>query len=290
MAECNEVHSHKYTYNNTQYVGGRKKIVVTCPEHGDFTIQARNHRDGQGCRECTKKAISLSFSQYEPDFIEKAKAVHGDTYSYDNLKYINLEHKVNITCKFHGDFLTDGRGHLKGKGCPICAKIRVGATLEHFLERSKEIHGDRYDYSLVQYKNSRLKVEIVCSQHGSFMQTLSCHVAGKGCPDCGTTGYKRSKSGSLYVLTDDKGLTKIGITNKPVRLRVRQLNEGGQTFRALADFWFEDGSKAADLELKFLAEYRVSHEQPSERFAGYTECFYNVDVDKLLANIRLEVP
>lgn len=57
-------------------------------------------------------------------------------------------------------------------------------TFDAFLDRSKVIHGDRYDYSKVIWNNTRIKVEIVCSTHGSFYQTPFKHLQGQGCPNC----------------------------------------------------------------------------------------------------------
>ena len=59
-------------------------------------------------------------------------------------------------------------------------------TTEQFIEESRTIHNDKYDYSLVEYKNSYTKVNIVCHIHGTFYQTPTIHIFGKGgCPLCG---------------------------------------------------------------------------------------------------------
>lgn len=54
-----------------------------------------------------------------------------------------------------------------------------------FIERSIKIHGNKYDYSKVEYKNHRTKVIIVCPIHGEFEQTPKNHMNGQGCPQCG---------------------------------------------------------------------------------------------------------
>ena len=54
-----------------------------------------------------------------------------------------------------------------------------------FIEKAKKIHGDKYDYSKVEYKNTRTKVRIICPVHGEFWQTPSSHLSGRGCPNCG---------------------------------------------------------------------------------------------------------
>lgn len=55
---------------------------------------------------------------------------------------------------------------------------------EVILERFKKVHGDRYDYSLVEYKGSSAKVKIICKTHGVFEQTPTCHTRPRGCPEC----------------------------------------------------------------------------------------------------------
>jgi len=55
-------------------------------------------------------------------------------------------------------------------------------TTEEFIEDARKIHGDRYDYSQVQYENSRNKVTICCRIHGNFLQSPQSHLSGQGCP------------------------------------------------------------------------------------------------------------
>lgn len=57
-------------------------------------------------------------------------------------------------------------------------------TLSAFIERSNNIHNRKFDYSKVNWVNTRIKVEIICSKHGSFMQKPFKHLQGQGCPDC----------------------------------------------------------------------------------------------------------
>jgi hypothetical protein len=66
-------------------------------------------------------------------------------------------------------------------------------TKETFSEKSKVIHGDRYDYSLVSYKNNRIKVKIICPIHGVFEQTPDAHLSGKGCRKCALSKMGRKK-------------------------------------------------------------------------------------------------
>lgn len=55
---------------------------------------------------------------------------------------------------------------------------------EDFIEEAKKVHGDKYDYSLVEYKNCKEKIKIICSTHGIFEQTPDAHLVGKNCHKC----------------------------------------------------------------------------------------------------------
>lgn len=57
-------------------------------------------------------------------------------------------------------------------------------SFEQFVQRAQCVHGDRYDYSNVEYKGNKTKVRISCPEHGEFLQDPSNHFAGKGCPAC----------------------------------------------------------------------------------------------------------
>lgn len=122
------------------------------------------------------------------DFIRKAIAIHGNKYDYSKVEYVNPQSKVCITCPKHGEFEQTPINHLFGKGCPKCSKEKMNSrktlTKEWFVGKAIEVHGDKYDYSKVEYKNNRTKVSIICPEHGEFCQVPSSHLSGHGCPKC----------------------------------------------------------------------------------------------------------
>jgi hypothetical protein len=125
-------------------------------------------------------------------FIEKSKLVHGDKYDYSFVNYINKKSKVKIICKKHGEFEQIPYCHYYFKqGCPKC-KINKQLNTEDFIERSKQIHGDKYDYSLVQYKNAYTKVDIICREHGIFKMLPNDHKKS-GCSLC-NLGYVKNNN------------------------------------------------------------------------------------------------
>ena len=126
-------------------------------------------------------------------FVKKAKEVHGDKYDYSKVEYINRNTKVCIICPIHGEFWQTPDNHLKGQKCPLCANIIRGNTFrshkDDFIKKAKEVHGDKYDYSKVNYINNRTKVCIICPKHGEFWQVPYSHLKGFGCKLCNGEVY-----------------------------------------------------------------------------------------------------
>lgn len=203
IEEASKKHNGKYDYSKTNYVKARDKVIVIChekdefgEEHGEFEIRAGNHIAGIGCPKCAKK--------YRPttdEWIKKARNVHGDKYLYDKVSYNGSDKKVLITCPIHGDFWQEAASHLSGVGCPKC-KGGVELSTEEYIDKLRQVHGNKYDYSKVNYVNAKTKINIICSRHGVFSQLPYQHLKGQGCPKC-----KSSKLENLLIrLFDKKGL------------------------------------------------------------------------------------
>ena len=125
------------------------------------------------------------------EFIERAKKVHGDKYDYSKSEYVNNHTKVCITCPEHGEFWQTPENHLDGQGCPKCGIKKRTLTTEEFINKARKIHGNKYNYSKVKYKNAKEKVCIICPEHGEFWQVPSYHLSGNGCPECGKINCRK---------------------------------------------------------------------------------------------------
>lgn len=78
----------------------------------------------------------------------------------------------------------------------------MGKT-ENFVNKAKKIHGDRYDYSKVNFINNRTKVVINCSLHGDFTQTPKNHLRGQGCPKCGKEYARQCHKGDYTSFVNE---------------------------------------------------------------------------------------
>lgn len=146
------------------------------------------------------------------EFISKAQAIHGDKYDYSKVEYVNYRTRVLVICPKHGEFKQQPSNHLLGQGCPTCGKEknRISRThsFDEFLKAAKKIHGDKYDYSKVNYVNRSTKVCIVCPEHGEFMQTPHKHLSGQGCSKC----YRASLS-QRYSMGREKFIEKANLVH-----------------------------------------------------------------------------
>ena len=121
------------------------------------------------------------------EFITRAREVHGHKYDYSLVEYVNSYTRIKIICPEHGAFEQRPDMHLLGQRCRECAVEQQRFTTEEFITRAREVHGGRYDYSLVEYVNSRTNIRIICPEHGVFDQLANNHLVLKhGCPQCAT--------------------------------------------------------------------------------------------------------
>ena len=178
-----EIHGNRYDYSKVDYKSATTKVTIICPTHGKFEQTPNNHLRSQGCPDCGLESRSELRRDSIDNFIKKAKEVHGDKYDYSKVDYKTNRTKVTIICPTHGEFRQVPNSHLQSNGCPKCGG-KTKLTVSDFIKKAKEVHGNKYDYSKVDYKNNSTKVTIVCSAHGKFEQAPNNHFSGKGCPKC----------------------------------------------------------------------------------------------------------
>ena len=174
-------HGDKYDYSKVEYINSKTKVIIICPEHGEFLQTPNDHFFGYGCAAC----VGLKKVTNE-EFIQRAIAVHGDRFDYSETVLFSMEKSVNIICKIHGLFSQKPFVHLSGFGCSICSDCKK-LTNETFIEKARNVHSDFYDYSLVEYDGAQSRIKIICPEHGIWKPLAYSHLDGKGCPSCQTS-------------------------------------------------------------------------------------------------------
>jgi hypothetical protein len=186
IADARRIHGDRYDYSQVHYVDSQTKVTIICKKHGPFEQKPNSHIQGQGCPACSGRKRKTT-----EEFIEQARAIHGDFYNYDKVVYVNDREKVIVTCPKHGDFLISPDAHIHSKqGCKLCAHEKIGLrsrlSLEDFVRRARDVHGDFYIYDKVEYRDSHTRVTITCPVHGDFKQLPYQHLNGHGCKKCAT--------------------------------------------------------------------------------------------------------
>ena len=132
----------------------------------------------------------------QEEFIERASKIHKNKYDYSLTKYDGRDKDIDIICQKHGVFTQNAGDHLYNKsGCKQCANEKLRAdrstSLDAFISKARVVHGDKYDYSQVDYVNNKTRVTIICPKHGPFQITPDKHTnRGQGCPVCGDESLK----------------------------------------------------------------------------------------------------
>ena len=191
ITQAQKVHKNKYDYSKVNYVNAHDKVCIICPEHGEFWQSPNSHLNNRGCPKCGNIKKGSNKKLTTETFIEKAKMIHGNEYDYSMVEYKNSREKVIIICPKHGKFEMRPVYHLGGSKCPYCADETRHSkrcdSIETFVKKAKEKHGNKYIYDDVNYKNNRTKVTIICPKHGAFYMKPNNHLNGQGCPTCGGT-------------------------------------------------------------------------------------------------------
>lgn len=177
IERSNVIHHNKYDYSKVEYVNNSTKVCIICPEHGEFWQIPDKHLRGHGCHKCHPLHLMTT-----EEWIKRAKKIHGNKYDYSKVEYKKMFEKVCIICPEHGEFWQIPYSHLKGFGCSLCNNI-VCDTIS-FVTKAREIYGNTYDYSKVNYVHSKEKVCIICPKHGEFYVTPNNFLRGHSCPIC----------------------------------------------------------------------------------------------------------
>lgn len=294
-----ELHGELYGYDRFVYIHGKSPVELFCKSCDEyFSVEASHHLSRKrkvGCQKCSVKRRANFHRSTKEEFINKSISAHfpkGRTFDYSKVEYVNARTKVEIGCNTCGNwFWQTPYIHSTGKGCVKCRDAEMAKARSHtkeiFEQEALKITGKKYSYHLVEYKNARTPVKIVCNDCGEIFQKKPTEIlAGLGCRcHAQACGYKANLDGKLYVLSCGN-VTKIGITNLDPEDRAKTVSKSyGSAFSVISEYKM-DGQLCTDLETIILSEMRKVYKNPTFKFDGYTESFYDVDREKLHARIE----
>jgi len=152
----NTIHNSKYNYEKMEWVNHHTEIIITCPKHGDFNQDPRNHLQGKGCPRCKAEKMSEDRSHDTESFVKACKERHGDVYDYSEVDYTRSMTDVTIICREHGPFSQRPSHHISGAGCPRCINKSEGRIakflyLNFIIYRQFKIENRRFDFYLPDF-------------------------------------------------------------------------------------------------------------------------------------------
>ena len=207
IKKCIKVHGNKYDYSQLVYSGYKEKINIMCHIHGIFSQRCDKHLSVQGCPKCkqnthkkhneTKRGMSFE------DFVTQTKLLYDNSYEYDQKSFVNISSKMKIFCKKCNEWFEQSpKDHLKGCGCRKCGfkklSIKNCSNIIEFIEKARKIHGDKYDYSKAEYVNAKIKICIICPEHGEFWMKPNVHLNNCGCPKCKQSHMEKEYQGEQH--------------------------------------------------------------------------------------------
>jgi len=143
IIKFNQIFNERYDYSKNKYVNMFTKITIICPIHGEFEQTPCNHLKGYGCQKCNKENDIKIKNDL---FITKAKEKHKGLYSYELVKYIGKDYKVDIICKKHHIFKQSPHNHMKGKGCPVCKESSGEKEIRNLLKKNNIKYVPQYKF------------------------------------------------------------------------------------------------------------------------------------------------
>ena len=202
-------------FSKVDYKNSKEKIIIidhdldeNGNEYGEFKITPTNLLKGRSHPRKKGKKISEKKKLTTEEIIKRFKEVHkNENLDYSKVEYKGMDNDVIIICNEldengipYGEFKQTPRIHLKGcthKQLSIDKnKIKKRKDTSYCIERLKMIHGDKYDYSKVDYKYNDIKICVICPKHGEFWMTPENLYYGKGCPKCGN--HLSNKEDEIY--------------------------------------------------------------------------------------------
>jgi len=212
LRRSTEQHGNKFDYSLTKYNTIYDPVTITCPKHGDFTQVAATHmKSTHGCQKCANEAIGDARRYTQEQYLERVIQRHDDRYDYSLVEYTSTKEKITIICHRHGEFKQEAYSHMNGANCRECViedmvglprrRDGVWLTTETYITKAVAIHGDRYDYSRVEYKGALENITVGCDVHGWVEQSAYGHLNSRGCNQCSSLqrGLARRRTNEKFI-------------------------------------------------------------------------------------------
>jgi hypothetical protein len=134
----------------------------------------------------------------QKEFVERCNNNLDKNQDVSKSIYVSALSKVKVICKIHGEYESVPAKLMAGQGCFQCGRVSTGLkrriSVEDYFNRCREVHGNNYDYSEVNFTLIRDKIPIICKAcNNKFVMQADAHARGQGCPLCNKGAGSRAR-------------------------------------------------------------------------------------------------
>lgn len=176
LTKARMIHDDRYDYSSvkwSQQTNVNSKITITCPPHGPFTQNIRNHIVGKnGCPTCAGKTKLTNES-----FAARAREIHGTKYDYSRViigeEFFANKTKLVIGCEKHGDFTQTAAKHLNAKtGCPGCKASKGETAVQMWLDAHNVVYTPQktFDGCINTLTGRKLKYDFYIPEYNTCIE------------------------------------------------------------------------------------------------------------------------
>lgn len=238
--DARKVHGNKYDYSLVKDALPNMKVDIVCNIHGVFQKTPYEHITKRiGCPKCSLELRKKDLASFiiDSNLDKRNIEIIGD--------YKSMAEKCKFRCKICGyEWEATPTKIQCGRGCPKCGK-NIKPTNEEIIKQFIEVHGTKYDYSLVDMESAKhenhYKVKIICPEHGIFEQSYNHHLNGVGCPLCHESKLERK--------------TRLMLENNSIKYVAYWKTDGLKNVLPLSlDFYLPEYNVAIECQGKFHFE------------------------------------
>lgn len=226
----------------------KNRITIICKKHGPFQIRHNHFMNGQRCPYCT------SYYKSDEQVREELSLLHPEL-DFSETKYSerDKQNRIKVICPIHGKQYINYYNLKNGQGCGECRYIKSAKsnsiTNEEFIQKAKQIHGEKYEYTkLNTFERINGKVIITCPLHGDFLVSVPNFLKRKsGCPICNQshleneiTIFLQSNNISYVRQFNTEWLNRLKIDFYLTEFNIAIECQGGQHFYPIKHFGGED--------------------------------------------------
>lgn len=239
----------------SEYKNNSSKVKMRCRFDHVVFLTPTAVKIGTGCSVCARNDPRQSRRDFEDLAIRRGFTIIG--------KYSGISKPVDVICP--NDHFTNviPNSFKSGTGCRVCAENDKVHSKNDFEQLALQ---ERYSI-LGNYTNARTHVLLVCPEGHKVAMTPDSFKRGTRCSSCCTYGYDQNIAGFLYVLSDNLGNYKVGISNTPEK-RISALKRNTPFPFELVSVYTGDGREVRRCERAIHNNYPRAY---FSEFDGYTE-------------------